>query len=148
MSPDRIQKTGKQSLSQQRGATIVAAIFLLLLLAGLGALMVTMTSVQNTTSAQDIQGARAYQAARAGLEWGIYQLQVADSCASSATKTFGGTLSAFSVEVACAHAGASPYDEAGSAVKVHRIRSKAVLAGSAVGAAGYVERELQAVLEK
>lgn len=148
MYPDRIQRTGKISLPRQRGATVVAAIFLLLLLAGLGGLMVTMTSVQNTTSAQDIQGTRAYQAARAGVEWGIYQLQIADSCASSATKTFGGTLSAFSVEVTCAHAGASPYNEAGNTVRVHRISSKAVLAGSTVGTTGYVERELLVVIEK
>ena len=59
---------------RQPGFTIVSAIFLLVVLALLGAFIVNLSTTQNVTSAQDIQGSRAYHAARAGLEWGLYQV--------------------------------------------------------------------------
>lgn len=55
----------------QKGFTIVQAIFVLVVLGMLGAYMVTMSTVQQATSTQALMQARAYQAARAGLEWGI-----------------------------------------------------------------------------
>lgn len=60
--------------SRQRGVSIITAIFLLLLLAGLAALMANVISTAHTTSAEDVLGARAYQAARAGVEWGLYKV--------------------------------------------------------------------------
>jgi len=62
--------------TRQAGAGFVlpSAIFLLVILAGLAAFLVNISTTQNMTSAQDIQGARAYHAARAGLEWGLYQV--------------------------------------------------------------------------
>lgn len=55
-----------------RGFLIPSAIFLLVVLAGLAAFLVTISSGQHTGAAQDVVGARAYQAARSGLEWGFY----------------------------------------------------------------------------
>ena len=59
----------------QHGFSIVSAIFILVVLAALGAFIVNISTTQQIGSALDIQGARAYQAARSGLEWGIYQVQ-------------------------------------------------------------------------
>lgn len=53
----------------QVGFAAIAAIFLVVVLAALGAFMVTFSNTQQLTSAQDLQGTRAYWAARAGLEW-------------------------------------------------------------------------------
>ena len=58
----------------QRGVSIIAAIFLLLLMAMLAAVIANMVSTSHVNLAADIGGARAYQAARAGAEWGIFQL--------------------------------------------------------------------------
>lgn len=58
-----------------RGFAIVSAIFILVVLAALGAFIVTISSNQQIGSALDVQGVRAYQAARAGIEWGVYQVQ-------------------------------------------------------------------------
>lgn len=55
----------------QKGFTIVQAVFILVVLGMLGAYMVTMSTVQQATSTQALMQARAYQAARSGLEWGI-----------------------------------------------------------------------------
>ncbi|BCB25401.1 hypothetical protein SKTS_02870 [Sulfurimicrobium lacus] len=61
-------------VSRQQGFTMVSAIFLLVVLAALGAFMLTFSSVQHTTATTDIQGSRAYQAARAGIEWAAFQV--------------------------------------------------------------------------
>lgn len=65
----RIQDSG----FRQSGFALVTAIFILVVLAGLGAAMVSISSSQHATVALDIQSTRAYQAARAGIEWGAYQ---------------------------------------------------------------------------
>jgi MSHA biogenesis protein MshP len=57
-----------------RGFAIVSAIFILVVLAALGAFMVSISSSQHIGSALDVQGVRAYQAARAGIEWGLFQV--------------------------------------------------------------------------
>lgn len=59
---------------RQGGAALITAIFLLMLFAGLSAWMLDLGNTQATQLAQDVQGARALQAARAGVEWGFYQV--------------------------------------------------------------------------
>lgn len=58
----------------QRGFSLVTAIFLLVVLAGLGAAMLTFSTAQQQSSTLDILGSRAYQASRAGIEWAAYQV--------------------------------------------------------------------------
>ena len=61
----------RSTIARQRGFAAIAAIFLVVVLAALGGFMLTFSNTQQLTSAQDVQGSRAYWAARAGLEWGI-----------------------------------------------------------------------------
>jgi len=82
-----------------RGFGIVTAVFLLVVLAGLGVAMVSFFSVQQTVSALDIQGARAYQAARAGIEWGLYRQLRANNC--QPTVSFVVPPNGFTVTVRC-----------------------------------------------
>jgi MSHA biogenesis protein MshP len=58
----------------QAGISLVTAIFLIVVLAALGAIVVTVSGLQHTSSAHDVMGAKAYQAARAGIEWGAYKV--------------------------------------------------------------------------
>jgi MSHA biogenesis protein MshP len=58
-----------------RGFALVSAIFILVVLAALGAFILNISTNQQIGSALDVQGVRAYQAARAGIEWGVYQVQ-------------------------------------------------------------------------
>jgi MSHA biogenesis protein MshP len=55
------------------GIAIVTAIFLLVVVAGLVVAIVSLTTTQQDASAKDLQGTRAYLAARAGIEWALYQ---------------------------------------------------------------------------
>lgn len=66
------------------GAGLVTAIFLLVVLAGLAAALVSLFGSQRQSAALDEQGARAYQAARAGIEWALLQraTDAANYCAA------------------------------------------------------------------
>ena len=128
-------------MRQQAGFAIVAAIFLIVVLAALGAFMVTFSTVQQTTSALDLQGSRAYHAARTGIEWGAYQALRNASCAASATITPGGTLAGFNVVINCTAFSAT---EAGSTVNLYQLTSTA--SQGVLGNPTYVERQLQATV--
>jgi MSHA biogenesis protein MshP len=107
-------------LHKSAGLALVTAIFLLVVLAGLGVAVVSLTTSQQASSIQDLQGGRAYQAAKAGLEWGLYQaLQSGGgtpaanlNCANAANSysfamPAGTSLSAFTVTVTCTAAAAA-----------------------------------------
>jgi Tfp pilus assembly protein PilX len=66
----------RSSVKSQYGFLLVTAIFLLVILAALGAFILTISGTQQTSSALDVQGSRAYQAARAGIDWASYQLLI------------------------------------------------------------------------
>lgn len=55
------------------GFGAIAAIVVLVVLASIAAAIVRLGGAEQSLSAQDVQAARAYQAAGAGLEWGLYQ---------------------------------------------------------------------------
>lgn len=132
----------------QRGFGIVTAVFLIVVLAALGAFMVTVFGLQQSAGAVDVQSARAYQAARAGIEWGIYQATVAASCAPAQTLTFGGTLSSYTVTVRCT---AFSADELGATVNLYELVATACNAAPCPNPAvnpgpRYLERQLRAVV--
>lgn len=126
----------------QRGFAIIAAIFLVVVLAALGTFMVTFSTVQHTTSALDLQGTRAYHAAKTGIEWGAYQALRNGGC-TGATITPGGTLTGFSVAVACTQYVTT---EGGNSVTLTQITATATQ--GTVGSPTYSERQLQATVGK
>jgi MSHA biogenesis protein MshP len=93
---------------REAGVGIVTAIFLLVVLAGLGVAMVGIYTAQQGSANVDLLGARAYQAARAGLEWGIFQRTRNGACAAESLFRMpaGTSLSSFSVQVKCQQQGA------------------------------------------
>lgn len=100
----------RASLSRRRqaGASLVTAIFLLVVLATLAVAMVSLSTTQQVSSALDVQGSRAYLAARAGAEWGVYRVTrdaVVCPTVTPSTTSFampaGNTLSPFTVTVQC-----------------------------------------------
>jgi len=126
----------------QQGFSIISAIFLLVVLAFLGTAMVTFSINQQQTVALDVMGARAYQAARAGVEWGTYQvLRNSGACVANQNLpagTMGATLSGFTVTVTCTAVTHSEVSAATGTVTVYSLTSRA-LQGTA-GQPDYVER--------
>ncbi len=140
----------KRLVHAQKGFAAVAAIFLVVVLAALGAFMVTFSNTQQLTSAQDVQGSRAYWAARAGLEWGIAGVKatapVPPATLPLATCPVGAppaTVEGFALTIVCTPL---TFSEAGVTRTLFRVQSTA-RAGAAVGGVSYIERSLSAWVE-
>lgn len=136
-------------LARARGFSLISAIFLLVVIAALGAFAVTLSTTQQQSSALDVTGARAYQAARAGIEWGVFQVlqnnagaYAADCPGAGTTQTLAplpNTLAGFTVSVGCISTAST---EAGMPVTMYQLTSTASTTGVAPGAPGYVERQI------
>jgi MSHA biogenesis protein MshP len=86
----------------QHGFTAVSAIFILVVLVALGAFIVSVSTSQQIGSALDVQGVRAYEAARSGVEWGLYRQLRNNNCAASTSFVPPApTLATFTVTVSC-----------------------------------------------
>jgi MSHA biogenesis protein MshP len=110
------------SVRAQCGFALPAAIFLMVILALLGAFIVRINTIQISSLATDALGTVAYQAARAGTEWGAYQSLRNNSCAGT-TLTFAGTsLAPFTTAVSCARTTAN---ELGTVITIDQITATA-----------------------
>lgn len=94
------------------GFLVIAAVFLIVVLAGLVAYMMTVSTTSQAASAADLNSSRAYQSARAGAEWAAYLiLQTAggantlrtqcETGTSTKTLPLGSALAGFTVTVTC-----------------------------------------------
>ncbi len=121
---------------------MVSAVFLVLVLSLLGAMIVNLSNANQVGHARDLVGTRAYYAARAGIEWGAYRALQAGSCVATSTlPALAGSSAGFAVTVACAASG--PFDEAGNSVMVYQITANA--RRGTLGALDYAEREVVAI---
>ncbi len=82
-------------MRNQKGFTLVQAVFILVVLGLLGVVMVRLIGVQTSTGVMALQGARAYHAARSGLEWGAARASAGESCTGSMM------VDNFNVSVSC-----------------------------------------------
>lgn len=145
---------GMTGRKMQTGFSIVSAIFLLVVLSFLGIAMVSFSTSQHQGEAMDVMGSRAYQAARAGVDWIAHYVVNSASNAAAAvpqctatnlgTGTLGGTLAPFSVTVNCS---AAAHTEDGATVWIYDVSAVAKTAG-APGDAGYVERVVSVKMGK
>lgn len=149
---------------QQRGFGIATALFLLVVLGALTAYLVSLSTTQQKSSTFDLLGAQAYQAARAGVEWGAYELlrngggAFATGCDAAGygapvrqnLPALPGSLSDFTVSVDC---GSASFTERTDAFRVYQLRVTACNTPVVTGCPGtvganYVERQLQATLAR
>jgi MSHA biogenesis protein MshP len=121
-------------LLAQKGFALILALFILLVLAALGAFMVTMSGVQSRTSLWAVQGARAYYAARSGLEWGIFRDLNSGACTTGILSVNG-----FDVTLSCSE---QTVTEGGQTYKIFQVT--ALAEEGAYGSGDYVSRLLRA----
>jgi MSHA biogenesis protein MshP len=127
---------------RQRGFTLIAAIFLLVVVAALVGFITNIRVVQQTTLVYGVQGARAMQAARSGIEWGIHESIVNGSCAASTNFTIARpTLDNFTIEVQC---GATTHTEGVTPITTYRLTS--IASAGVFGSLDYVQRGIQATV--
>jgi len=130
---------------KQKGFGIVMAMFILVVLALLGVYMVRFAGVQHATSTYALQGARAFQAAKAGLGWAIARINAGGTCANVTAVsplTFP-NLAGFSVALTCSSV---PYQEGSSAPVIYQLNAHSEY--GAYGTADYDSRELEASIVK
>lgn len=161
------KQPGPMRCRLQHGFSIVTAIFLIVVLAALGVLIVSVTGIQQSSQALDVQGVRAYQAAKAGIEWGAFQVLdpnntlnpatcspvVMPGCpaASTTLPALAQSLATFTVTVACTDNVAAAVTEANRSIATYEIISTACNqppCPNPAPAVGYVERRLTATLSK
>jgi len=123
---------------QQTGFSLVAAIFLLVILSAMGVFMLQISGTQATTTALTIQGSRAYFAARSGLEYAVFQA-VNGSCTNQTINFNEGVLADYSADLTCS---SSSYTEFGSTVNVYSVTARAY--SGSYGNAYYVSRTVEA----
>lgn len=134
---------------RQRGFALVAAIFIVVVLALLGIMMATIGGMQRATAAAATQGARAYHAARSGIEWATFQTVAPtgpnQSCAvlvpippSVSFALTANGLNGFTVSVQCTE---SLHREHGGDIRVVVLTSTASF--GTFDAADYVSRRIQ-----
>jgi MSHA biogenesis protein MshP len=149
-------------ISRRRGFALPTAIFILVVLAALGAYILTVFTGQQKGIALDIRGERAWQAANAGMEWARYKL-AGTPAACPANTDWGAsrvslgfantaTLREFSATVECRLLEST--DVQGVATTVFELRVTACSPAAAAeprcpgtpGVPTYAERQLQGLL--
>lgn len=129
------------------GMALVSAIFLIVVLVGVGVAMMNLSNVEHDTASKAILAAKAYYGAKAGIDWGIQQSIAAASCAGSTINLTTGSLNGVTVTVTCAAAqqGASTCGLTGtSACQTYYLTSIATT--GTLGTLSYAERRIEATV--
>jgi len=113
-------------------------LFLIIVIAGAIAAMWRISTTQTATSSLALQQARAYQAAKAGLEWGIARA-LSGVCLPDTAFTPAGFASEFQVRVSCD-------DDVAEEIIFYTLESKAEY--SSAGSPDYTYRKITAVVEQ
>ncbi len=127
------------NLRRQRGVSLVAALFLLVVLAGLGVFAVRLGVLQAQTTTSGLRAAQAFHAARSGISWAAHRALNGGVCGPAVLNLSEGGTSGFDVTIQCAQ---SAHIEAGSALNVYVI--DALAEAGTYGGPDYVSRRLQA----
>lgn len=131
----------------ERGFALVAAVFIVVVLALLGIMIVTIGGMERATASAAVQGARAFYAARSGIEWGTFGAltNTVPTCgalpSTPTTNTFSLTvngLNGYTVTVVCSY---TTHRERSDTYNVYVINSTATSGN--FGDADYVSRTLQ-----
>jgi MSHA biogenesis protein MshP len=124
---------------RQRGVSLIAAIFLLVVLAGLGAFAVRLSLLQQQTVSSGLLATQALHAAKSGVAWAAHRAVNSGWCATASLNLTEGGTAGFTVYVSCSQ---TAHTEGGATLDVYIIN---VLAESGTyGSSDYVSRRLEA----
>ncbi len=133
-----------KSLRRQNGFTLIAAMFILVITSLALSVAINVLAVQRTTVNFSTGGARAYHAARSGIEWGIARIaENPGSCWAPTPQTM--MIGRFNVSIDCTQ---STYQENGT-LELYEITSVAEYGSYLVGGApnpDYVRRRVRAIV--
>ena len=134
----------------QGGFALVTAIFIVVVLALLGTMIVTIGGMERSTASSAVQSTRAFYAARSGVEWATYGAlnNTVATCGAPASPPIPTTfslavagLNGFTVTVTCSYTSHSEY---GTPYNVFVINSTARF--GSFGSTDFVSRTLRATI--
>jgi len=125
----------------------MAALFIIVTLAAIGAYLLTVSTGQVAAASQDEEAARAYQAARTGVDWAAYRVLVGGGCPAPTDLHLPRN---FTAQVTCSSAAETEGAQEITAYTVISTGCNATSCGptAANSVATYVERQLQLTLSK
>jgi MSHA biogenesis protein MshP len=124
------------------GFSLVAALFLIVVVAALGAFAVRIGASQQQTANLALLTARALAAANSGIEYGAYQaLKPVSSCVSATLNLTEGGLNGFTVNVTCS---VTTHTESSATPNVNIYRIDATASAGIYGMPDYVSRHVYA----
>ncbi len=140
------------SHQRNQGFLLPAAIFLVVILAGLGVYALNINAVQQANSMADVQSIRAHHLARAGAELSAYYVlqtatvtDIPTSCDANASTTI--SLDGFTIARTCTAIN-SPYYENGSDRQIGIYSITSTASYGTVNTQNYVQREIKIDLSK
>ncbi|MGH8855694.1 MAG: MSHA biogenesis protein MshP [Telluria sp.] len=129
---------------RQLGFAYIAAVVLLIVVAGLCVALLRLSNTQQDTVNQALLGARANLAARAGIEWGFYQLRNG-SCATGTTLTDFINETGFRVTVNCV---SRPFNEGETSSGAPIVKNSVRLEAFACNGGGACPSEAPAIVAR
>ncbi len=144
------------------GFTLLSLTFVLVVLTALGAALASIAVRQQLGSAAEVDAARALQAAKAGLEWGAFQVLRSPAPPAAAPGCFAATsfspagLDSFTVTVSCTRTpGSGTVSDGGASLVFYQLVANACNGPSsgacpASGTPGrtYAERQLSWTVQR
>ncbi|RRJ83122.1 hypothetical protein D0544_14895 [Aestuariirhabdus litorea] len=119
--------------------------FLVIVVALAITFMARLMGVQAATTDMGLLSARAFQAARAGIEFQAHRVLGANSCSNANLALTAAGLNGFSVQSRCILQGT--FQEGTRQVRVYRIVSEASY-GSYTSSPDYVYRQIEAIITR
>ncbi|MBL4606301.1 MAG: hypothetical protein JKY01_00515 [Pseudomonadales bacterium] len=129
--------------SSKKGFALPMVIFFLVIVSGIVTMMAKLSANQAGSTALSIQSARAYYAAKSGVEWAAYQIDANPTWCSSGSLNLTGGLNGFTVSVSCS--ALNTYVEGGKSISMYEISSVAS-SGVFASSPDYVYRKIIATL--
>ena len=139
-------------MNHHAGSVLISAMFVMIVLAALGATMISLSTVQQDTVNKSVLSARVYYGAKAGLEWAI-QRTISDPgatptrCVTGPNPEFPATMTltdsgiaGVTVTVTCSQS----QHGAGTTAYTYYLSSTAVT--GTIGTPGYAERRMEATV--
>lgn len=130
-----------------KGFMLPVAIFLLVTLAALVGYAMRLSLLAQMGTIQDVQGANAYLAARAGAEWAAYGVLLPGSTTMQACPTppTPFAINGFNIALTCTRV--DTVDKGGTqSIGIYSVTSKASV--GVAGAQDYIEREVKVTLSR
>ena len=124
----------------ESGVSLVAALFLVVVLSVLGGYLVNLSLVQHGGSAMSVQVARAWAAAQSGLEWIAYRAINDNACPAGMPVSFDSEGFTIVIDECTAH----DITEGASGYRLFEVSARAYQ--GSYGSPNYVSRSLRATI--